>query len=114
MLVLVSREVKPFSTFVGDAGSCTLRNWRYDDDGPLFHARYFSTHRGTNPSAHRSLIAFAAWSSFAHAVVMSAPGLAIASERAGFLTGSAVLVVVSVASSYLDPRKQPGQQAALR
>jgi hypothetical protein len=40
-----------------------------------------------HPSAHRSLIAFAAWSSFAHAVVMS--GLAFqhqfASERAGFL-----------------------------
>ena len=34
-----------------------------------------------NPSAHRSLIAFAAWSSFAHAVVMSVLGLEIASER---------------------------------
>ena len=28
-----------------------------------------------NPSAHRSLIAFAAWSSFAHAVAMSIPDL---------------------------------------
>ena len=40
-----------------------------------------------NPSAHSSLIAFAAWSSFAHAVVMS--GLAFqpkfARDRAGFL-----------------------------
>jgi hypothetical protein len=32
-----------------------------------------------NPSAYRSLIAFAAWSSFAHAVVMSVLGLEIAS-----------------------------------
>lgn len=58
-----------------------------------------------NPSAHRSLIAFAAWSSFAHAVVMSALGLEIASERAGFLIGSAVLVVVGVALIVLGPRK---------
>jgi len=51
-----------------------------------------------NPSAHRSLIAFASWSSFAHAAVMS--GLALrhqfASERSGFLVASAVLVVIGV------------------
>jgi hypothetical protein len=50
-----------------------------------------------NPSAHRSLIAFAAWSSFAHAVAMSILGLEIASQRVGFLVGSAVLVVIGVA-----------------
>jgi hypothetical protein len=49
-----------------------------------------------NPSAHRSLIAFAAWSSFAHAVAMSTLGLEIASQRVGFLVGSAVLVVIGV------------------
>jgi len=43
-----------------------------------------------NPSAHRSLIAFAAWSSFAHAGVMSVLGFEIATERVGFLVGSAV------------------------
>ena len=37
-----------------------------------------------NPSAHRSLIALAAWSSFAHAVTMSILGLEIASQRVGF------------------------------
>lgn len=63
-----------------------------------------------NPSAHRSLIAFAAWSSFAHAVVMSALGLEIASERVGFLIGSAVLVVIGVALVALAPRKESGQQ----
>src|SRR5436305_14840695 len=47
-----------------------------------------------NPSAHRSLIAFAAWSSFAHAVAMSILGLEIPNERVGFLVGSAVLVVI--------------------
>src|SRR5215831_15274432 len=43
-----------------------------------------------NPSAHSSLIAFTAWSSFAHAVVMSLLGFRIPNEREGFLIGSAV------------------------
>jgi peptidoglycan/LPS O-acetylase OafA/YrhL len=66
-----------------------------------------------NPSAHRSLIAFAAWSSFAHAAVMSVLGFEMASERAGFLFGSAVLVVIGVALIVLAPADQSGQQAAL-
>jgi hypothetical protein len=60
-----------------------------------------------NPSEHRSLIAFAAWSSFAHAVVMSILGFEIATERVGFLVGSAVLVVIGVALIVLAPAKQP-------
>jgi len=66
-----------------------------------------------DPSAHRSLIAFAAWSSFAHAVVMSVLGLEIPSERTGFLIGSAVLVVIGVAFVVLAPEKQKAQQPAL-
>jgi len=57
------------------------------------------------PSAHRSLIAFAAWSSFAHAVVMSILGIYMPSERTGFLIGSAVLVVIGVALLALAPPK---------
>lgn len=64
------------------------------------------------PTAHRSLIAFAAWSSFAHAVVMSLLGLEIGSERAGFLIGSAVLVLIGAAIIMLAPAKQIGQRAA--
>src|SRR5437016_203257 len=58
-----------------------------------------------NPSAHRSLIAFAAWSSFAHAVAMSILGLEIASQRVGFLVASAVLVVIGGALIVLAPAK---------
>ena len=65
-----------------------------------------------NPLAHRSLIAFAAWSSFAHAVVMSLLGLEIASQRAGFLIGSAVLVLIGVALIVLAPVKQLEQRVA--
>jgi hypothetical protein len=64
-----------------------------------------------NPSAHRSLIAFAAWSSFAHAVVMSTQGFEIASQRSGFLGGSAVLVVIGITLIVLTPRRQPEQRA---
>ena len=65
-----------------------------------------------NPSAHRSLIAFAAWSSFAHAAVMSVLGLEIASERAGFLIGSAVLVAIGIALIVLAPGRELGRPAA--
>jgi hypothetical protein len=63
-----------------------------------------------NPSAHRSLIAFAAWSSFAHAVAMSILGLEISSQRVGFLIGSAVLVIIGVALIVLAPAKQSNEQ----
>jgi len=65
-----------------------------------------------NPAAHRSLIAFAAWSSFAHAVTMSIQGLEIPSERTGFLIGSGVLVVIGVALIVLRPaREKIGERA---
>lgn len=66
-----------------------------------------------NPGAHRPLIAFAAWSSFAHAAVMSALGLEMASERTGFLIGSAALVVIGVALIALPRGKPSGQRAAV-
>jgi hypothetical protein len=65
-----------------------------------------------NPSAHRSLIAFAAWSSFAHAVPMSILGLEIPSQRTGFLIGSAVLVAIGVTLVVLAPAKQPVELAS--
>jgi hypothetical protein len=56
-----------------------------------------------NPSANRSLVAFTAWSSFAHAMVMWVLGFQHASERAGFLGGSALLVVIGGALLALAP-----------
>jgi hypothetical protein len=64
------------------------------------------------PSAHRSLIAFTAWSSFAHAVVMTILGFHMPSERVGFLSGSAVLVVIGVALRALAPAKQAIDQVS--
>ena len=62
-----------------------------------------------NPSAHRTLIAFTAWSSFAHAVVMSLLGLEIASQRGGFLMGSAILIFIGAVLLALAPAKSSAQ-----
>jgi hypothetical protein len=56
-------------------------------------------------SALRSLIAFTAWSSFAHALVMGTMAFQFASQRVGFLWGSVVLAVIGVALIVLAPAK---------
>jgi hypothetical protein len=58
-----------------------------------------------NPLANRSLIAFTAWSSFAHAAVMGTQALRNMISR-GELVGVAILVVVGVALIALAPGKQ--------
>jgi hypothetical protein len=65
-----------------------------------------------NPAAHRSLIAFAAWSSFAHAAVMSVLGFEMPTEKTGFLTASGVLVLLGVVLLALAPRKQVAEQTS--
>ena len=62
-----------------------------------------------NPSANRSLIAFTAWSSFAHAAVMGTQAYRKLIER-GELIGVAVLVIIGVAMIALPPSKQPGKR----
>jgi hypothetical protein len=58
-----------------------------------------------NPLASRSLIAFTAWSSFAHAAVMGTQAMRDMVSR-GELVGVAVLVVIGVALIALAPVKQ--------
>ncbi|HEU4414051.1 MAG TPA: DUF6632 domain-containing protein [Candidatus Angelobacter sp.] len=65
-----------------------------------------------NPAAHRSLILFAGWSSFAHAAVMSTLGFEMPENRTGFLIASALLVVIGVALIALAPRKQAVEKAS--
>jgi hypothetical protein len=62
------------------------------------------------PGEHRSLIAFTAWSSFAHAIVMTILGFYLPSEQVGFWIGSAVLVVIGIALLALAPGKQSVEQ----
>jgi uncharacterized protein DUF6632 len=61
-----------------------------------------------NPSAHVSLIAFAAWSSFAHGAFMAALAFLLPGERGEFLGAVAVLVLIGVALIALAPAKQLG------
>jgi hypothetical protein len=59
-----------------------------------------------NPAANRSLIAFTAWSSFAHGAFMSTQALRNVVGR-GELIGSAVLIAIGVALIALSPAKEP-------
>ena len=58
-----------------------------------------------NPLASRNLIAFTAWSSFAHAAVMGTQALRNMVSR-DELVGVAVLIVIGVALIALAPAKQ--------
>jgi hypothetical protein len=63
-----------------------------------------------NPWASRSLIAFTAWSSFAHAAVMGTQAMLDMISH-GELVGVAVLVVIGVVLIALAPVKQPAALA---
>src|SRR2546427_10893617 len=64
-----------------------------------------------NPSANRSLIAFTAWSSFAHGAVMTVQAYQKMIERHELL-GVAALVVIGVALIALAPAKQSAEPAS--
>ena len=56
-----------------------------------------------DPSAHRSVIAFAAWSSFAHASVMA---IQVPTARAAWLITAVVLSIIGALLIVLAPGKQ--------
>ena len=58
-----------------------------------------------NPSAYGSVIAFAAWSSIAHAAVMGVQAWYDVAERVHFLIGDLALVIIGVALIALSPAK---------
>ena len=64
-----------------------------------------------NPSANRSLITFTAWSSFAHAAVMSFQAFRNLIARSE-LIGSAVLLIIGIALIALAPAKQPVERVS--
>lgn len=63
-----------------------------------------------NPSANRSLIGFAAWSSFAHGAVMTVQAFQNPSDRGELLTAAAALAVIGAALIALSPAKRGGAQ----
>ena len=64
-----------------------------------------------NPSEHRSLIAFTAWSSFAHATLMAVQAFLNLIPRRE-LVGVAVFILIGVALIALAPAKQSTEQAS--
>jgi hypothetical protein len=98
----------------------TMSLWKmnksdYSDDMMLslcFALGIFLLMAVRNPSANRSLIAFAAWSSFAHGAVMAVLAVHIASERGGLLSAVAVLVIIGVALIALAPAKHSGERVS--
>ena len=65
-----------------------------------------------DPSANRSLIAFAAWSSFAHGAVMAVLAFQIPNERRDLLIAVAVLCIIGVVLIVLAPAKPSGELAS--
>ena len=66
-----------------------------------------------NPSEHRSVIAFAAWSSFAHASVMAVMSIQLPTERAELLIAVAAFSVIGVLLIVLAPgNRPPGREHA--
>ena len=66
-----------------------------------------------NPLANRSLIAFTAWSSFAHAALMGTQAMRNMIAR-GELIGVAVLIVIGIALIALAPAKQSTESISRR
>jgi hypothetical protein len=58
------------------------------------------------PSAYRSVIAFAAWSSFAHAAVMAVMSIQLPAQRTELLSASAVLSLIGALLIVLSPGRQ--------
>jgi Family of unknown function (DUF6632) len=62
------------------------------------------------PTQHRSLIAFTAWSSLVHAVIMALQALYNTGDRGHLLGDVPALVIVGVVLIVLAPTKQSGER----
>jgi hypothetical protein len=66
-----------------------------------------------NPSVNRSLIAFAAWSSFAHAAVMSTLALEGPIEREGLIASGLFIVIGAILLAILPARTSERPSASV-
>ena len=65
-----------------------------------------------NPPVNRGVIAFAAWSSFAHASVMAVMAVHLANERGDLLIAGGVFSVIGAVLIVLAPAKQSAERAS--
>ena len=103
--------VYPLMMYVWPSG------WRWQPNQPEYEQMILGVYAtlgiflllaSRNPSAHRSLIAFTAWSSLVHAGIMTVQALENAGEHGHLLGDVPALVIVGVALLVLAP---PAQQA---
>jgi len=110
--LLFSAGIYPLVTSVRDGWQANK-----EDASPMFLSLYvtlgiFLLLAARNPSANRSVIAFAVWSSFAHAAVMAVMAIHITSERRGLLMAAAVFSVIGGALLALAQAKHSGERAS--
>jgi hypothetical protein len=101
--------VYPLMMFLWPSG------WRWQPNQPEYEQMILGVYAtlgvflllaSRNPSANRSLIAFAAWSSLVHAVIMAVQAFQNAGERGHLLGDIPALIIVGVALIALAPAKQ--------
>lgn len=103
--VLFSAAVYPLMLFIKQDPSLAMMMSLYATLG------IFLLIASRDPSANRSLIAFTAWSSFAHAAVMGGQAFRNLIARTE-LIGSAVLVVIGLVLIVLAPAKESVEQSS--
>lgn len=90
----------------------SLRDWRHADDiVPMFLSLYvtlgaFLLAAVRHPAQHRSLILFAAWSSFAHTAVMLVQAYNDPASRPELFGMSALLLAIGVPLILLAPKRR--------
>ena len=103
--LLFSALVYPLTMFVKQAPALAMMLSVYVTLG------IFLLLAARNPSANRSLIAFTAWSSFAHAALMAGQAFSNFIAR-GELLGVALFAVIGVTLTVLAPAKQSMEPAS--
>jgi hypothetical protein len=64
-----------------------------------------------DPTAYRSLIAYAGWANIAHAAVMTLMAIHPGSDRSGLLTGAGLFTPIGVLLIVLTPARSSGERA---
>jgi hypothetical protein len=110
--LLFSAAIYPVVTSVRDGWQANK-----EDALPMMLSLYFTLGifllvAARNPSAYRSVIAFAAWSSFAHGAVMTAMSAQLSNERRHLPVASGVFAAIGAVLIVLLPAKQLVQGAS--
>jgi len=102
--------VYPLMMFLWPSG------WRWQPNQPQYEQMILGVYAtlgiflllaSRNPAAHRSLIAFTAWSSLAHAGIMAVQAFQHAGEHGHLLGDVPALILVGLALLLLAPAKAP-------